>query len=224
MFAIPVQTRSTMVFALLLFLLPALAVAADPALERAATAMGASGLKSIRYSGDGIGYTFGQAYKPGLAWPKITVRSFVRSVNYETGAMRDEILFARAEGLGGGGYPHVAPQRNEQYVSGGFAWNQVANAPVAGPALRRRPDPSAVDHPAGRHQGGDQEQRDGAPGNSATARPMPPHRSRSPAGSRQWPSSAPTGSSIASNPSFPIRCWAIRRRSRPIPIIATSAG
>src|SRR6185295_12648309 len=126
------HARSTM-FALLLFLAPAIAMAADPALDRAATAMGASGLKSIRYSGDGVGYTFGQAYKPGLAWPKITVRSFVRSVNYETGAMRDEILFARAEGLGGGGYPHVAPQRNEQYVSGGFAWNQVANAPVAGP-------------------------------------------------------------------------------------------
>src|SRR6185295_7699255 len=81
----------------------------------------------------GVGYTFGQAYKPGLAWPKITVRSFVRVVNYETGSMRDEILFARGEGLGGGGYPHVAAQRNEQYVSGDFAWNQVANAPAPGP-------------------------------------------------------------------------------------------
>ena len=129
----PMYRQTTTMFALLLFLAPAIAMAADPALERAATAMGASGLKSIRYSGDGVGYTFGQAYKPGLAWPKITVRSFVRSVNYETGSMRDEILFARAEGLGGGGYPHVAPQRNEQYVSGEFAWNQVANAPVAGP-------------------------------------------------------------------------------------------
>ena len=129
----PMYRHTTTMFALLLFLAPAIAMAADPALERAATAMGASGLKSIRYSGDGVGYTFGQAYKPGLAWPKITVHSFVRSVNYETGSMRDEILFARAEGLGGGGYPHVAPQRNEQYVSGEFAWNQVANAPVAGP-------------------------------------------------------------------------------------------
>ncbi len=107
--------------------------AADAALERAATAMGATGLKSIRYSGDGVGYTFGQAYKPGLAWPKITVRSFARTVNYETGSMRDEILFPAREALGGGGYPHVAPQRNEQYVSGGFAWNQVANAPAPGP-------------------------------------------------------------------------------------------
>jgi len=107
--------------------------AADPMLERAAMAMGATGLKSIRYSGDGVGYTFGQAYKPGLPWPKITVRSFVRAVNYETGSMRDDILFARGEALGGGGYPHVAAQRNEQYVSGDFAWNQVANAPAPGP-------------------------------------------------------------------------------------------
>ena len=51
------------------------ASAADAALERAAQAMGANGLKSLRYSGDGVGYTFGQAYKPGLAWPKITIRS-----------------------------------------------------------------------------------------------------------------------------------------------------
>jgi glyoxylase-like metal-dependent hydrolase (beta-lactamase superfamily II) len=117
----------------LVALLPAVAHAADAALERAATAMGTTGLKSLRYSGDGVGYTFGQAYKPGLAWPKITVRSFVRTVNYETGSMRDEILFQRAEALGGGGYPHAAPQRNDQYVGGGNAWNVVANSPVAGP-------------------------------------------------------------------------------------------
>ena len=119
--------------AVLLGGMPTVACAADAALERAAQAMGANGLKSLRYSGDGVGYTFGQAYKPGLAWPKITVRSFVRTVNYETGSMRDEVLFQRAEALGGGGYPHAAPQRDDRYVSGGSAWNVVANAPVAGP-------------------------------------------------------------------------------------------
>ena len=120
----------------LLSWLPASAGAADAALDRAATAMGADALKSIRYSGDGIGYTFGQAYKPGLAWPKINVRSFVRAVNYETGSMRDEIVFSRAEPLGGGGYPHVAQQRNEQYVSGYFVWNQAPSGPVPGSASR----------------------------------------------------------------------------------------
>jgi len=113
--------------------MPGAVVAADAALERSSTAMGASDLKSIRYTGDGIGYTFGQAYKPGEAWPKIRIQSFVRSINYETGAMKDEIAFSRAEALGGGGYPHVAQQRNEQYVSGAYAWNQVAAGPTPGP-------------------------------------------------------------------------------------------
>ena len=94
-------------FAALLGWLPTPVQAADPALERAAAAMGATNLKTLRYAGDGTGYTFGQAYKPGLAWPRINIRSFARTVNYDTGSMRDEILFSRAEPLGGGG-PRVA--------------------------------------------------------------------------------------------------------------------
>ena len=107
--------------------------AADAALERAAAAMKVGELKTLRYAGDGIGYTFGQAYEPGGAWPKIRVNSFVRTINYETGAMRDEIVLTRAEALGGGGYPHTASQRNDQFVSGGYAWNQTAGGPAPGP-------------------------------------------------------------------------------------------
>lgn len=125
--------KGLLIFVVAFVGMAAAASAADPVLERASVATGAAGLKSIRYAGDGIGYTFGQAYKPGLPWPKIRVQSFVRVVNYETGSMKDEIVFARAEGLGGGGYPHVAPQRNEQYVSGAHAWNQTAAGPAAGP-------------------------------------------------------------------------------------------
>ena len=120
-------------FAALSGWLPSAAEAADPALERAASAMGATNLKTLRYAGDGTGYTFGQAYRPGLAWPRITIRSFVRTVNYDTGSMRDEIVFSRAEPLGGGGYPHTGNQRNDQYVSGGFAWNVAPSGPAPGP-------------------------------------------------------------------------------------------
>ncbi len=109
------------------------ASAADAALERAATAMGATNLKSLRYTGDGVGYSFGQAFRPGQAWPRIKLHSFERVVNYETGAMKDVIVLSRNEALGGGGYPHRAQQRNEQYVSGGYAWNQTAGGPAAGP-------------------------------------------------------------------------------------------
>src|SRR4029450_1860452 len=90
-------------------------------------------LKSVRYAGDGIGWTFGQAYKPGEPWPKIKLNSWARIINYETGAMRDEIVLTRGEALGGGGYPHTASQRNEQYLHGKSAWNQTPGGPVAGP-------------------------------------------------------------------------------------------
>ena len=52
------------------------AVAADDAaavLRRAAAAMGEP--KTIRYVAEGTGFTYGQAFVPGMAWPKITVHS-----------------------------------------------------------------------------------------------------------------------------------------------------
>ena len=113
--------------------LPNDAYGADAVLERIATGLRADELKSVRYSGDGVGWTFGQAYKPGQPWPKIKLNSFTRTVNYDTGAARDEIVLTRAVGLGGGGYPHTGTQRNDQYVYGDFAWNHTAAGPAPGP-------------------------------------------------------------------------------------------
>jgi glyoxylase-like metal-dependent hydrolase (beta-lactamase superfamily II) len=109
------------------------AVDAAGVLARASTAMGAGDLKSIRYAGDGIGFSFGQAFKPGMPWPKINIHSEIRTINYETASMRDEIVLSRAEPRGGGGYPIVAQQRNDQFVSGEHAWNQGAAGPAPGP-------------------------------------------------------------------------------------------
>ena len=94
-----------------LALAPAAALAQDAGavLERAAKAMGDP--KSIRYAGEGTGWTYGQAFKPGTPWPKINVHSEIRTINYETGSMRDEITLSRGEPKGGGGYPPVAQQR-----------------------------------------------------------------------------------------------------------------
>jgi len=106
---------------------------AGAVLKRASAAMGETDLKSLRYSADGTGFTFGQAYTPGGAWPKINVHSQIRTINYGSGAMREEITLSRAEPRGGGGYPPVAQQRNDQFVSGGFAWNVGAAGPAPGP-------------------------------------------------------------------------------------------
>ncbi len=109
------------------------ASAQGSALERAARTMGAAELKSLRYTADGTGWTFGQAYQPFMPWPRIKLHSVVRTINYETGSMREEVVLSRNEALGGGGYPHVAQQRNDQYLSGSHAWNQLATASLPGP-------------------------------------------------------------------------------------------
>ena len=105
----------------------------EATIARANQAMGGNSLKSIRYSAEGTGYTFGQAFVPTSAWPKITVHSQVRSINYDTGSMREEITISRAEPTGGGGYPLQGQQRNDQFVSGANAWNQTPAGPQPGP-------------------------------------------------------------------------------------------
>ena len=120
--------------ALSVALLVPTATAADDAsavLKRAAAAMGEP--KTLRYVAEGTGYTFGQAYVPGAPWPKITVHSQIRTINYDTGSMREEITLSRAEPKGGGGYPLAGQQRNDQFVSGGMAWNQAGANPQPGP-------------------------------------------------------------------------------------------
>ncbi len=97
---------------------------AEPVLARASQAMGTAQLRTLRYRGEGTGYTFGQAYEPGGAWPRVALHSVTRSIDYASGAMRDEVVLSRAEPLGGGGYPLTGQQRNDQFVSGEVAWNQ----------------------------------------------------------------------------------------------------
>src|SRR5687768_5445044 len=89
--------------AIALFCTPGIALPQQDAtavLKRAAETMGANNLNAIRYSGAGTGFTFGQAYLPGTAWPRVTVHNFDRSIDYEGAAMRDEIVISRAEPRG----------------------------------------------------------------------------------------------------------------------------
>ena len=102
-------------------------------LARSSTAMGAAQLKSLRYAGEGSGQTFGQAYVTTGAWPKVTYHSITRTIDYDAGAMRDEIVLSRAEPNGGGGYPISGQQRNDQFVSGEIAWNVAGGNPAPGP-------------------------------------------------------------------------------------------
>ena len=110
---------------------------AQATLEETDRAMGGANLKTLSYAASGTGGTFGQAYVPGAAWPRINVTSFTRAVDYENGALREESVRTRAEPTGGGALPLMGTgeQRTNAYLRGTHAWSlagtNATGAPLA---------------------------------------------------------------------------------------------
>jgi glyoxylase-like metal-dependent hydrolase (beta-lactamase superfamily II) len=111
--------------AVVVLLYPLAAGAQDASLDQVAKAMGgAAGVKSIQYSGSGVNFQVGQNYSPDLPWPRFIVKSYTRAVNYETAALRDELVRLQGEDppRGGGGQPVRGEQRQIFVVNGDFTW------------------------------------------------------------------------------------------------------
>ncbi|PWU24819.1 MAG: MBL fold metallo-hydrolase [Candidatus Rokuibacteriota bacterium] len=110
------------------------------ALEAAAKALGATGLKSIEIRGAGAFFWFGQSFTAGSAGPQFNVRSFTRVVNYDAAALRDEMVRTRALEPPKGGGPYVRGEHTAVAVlSGDYAWNVTGDAATAAPiALAER--------------------------------------------------------------------------------------
>lgn len=108
---------------------------AEAVLRRADSAMGGKDLRSISFAGSGTGATFGQAYEPGGAWPRITYTSFSRLADYDHAAWREDAARSRAEPTGGGAVPLMGTgeQRTTGLMRGGYAWNLIGPAPVPSP-------------------------------------------------------------------------------------------
>src|SRR5215218_3555716 len=103
---------------------PGVSQDAKATLDAVAKAMG--DVKTLQFSGSGAYFAFGQAYTPGAEWPRFGVKSYSRTVDYETPAMRDE--YVRADGdptARGGGAPLAPNTKAMQAVSGNLAWNQT---------------------------------------------------------------------------------------------------
>jgi glyoxylase-like metal-dependent hydrolase (beta-lactamase superfamily II) len=116
--------------AVTLAMLPLVAGAADDGealLRRAERAMGGVDVKTLRFAGSGTGATFGQAFKPGMAWPKLTYSSFARVADYENAALREDFARSRAEPTGGGAVPlqGTGEQKASAFLRDTDAWNQV---------------------------------------------------------------------------------------------------
>jgi glyoxylase-like metal-dependent hydrolase (beta-lactamase superfamily II) len=117
--------------AVVVLLYPLAAGAQDASLDQVAKAMGgAAGVKSIQYSGSGVNFQVGQNYSPDLPWPRFIVKSYTRAVNYETAALRDELVRLQGEDppRGGGGQPVRGEQRQIFVVNGDFTWTVTGDA------------------------------------------------------------------------------------------------
>ena len=115
-------------------------------LQDASKALGAAGAKTIEFSGAGQWFQFGQAPAPGLPWPRFDVSTYVADINYETVSAR--VQSTRKQTIEPGrARPTAVEQKNDAFVSGGFAWNVTpppANAP-AGTPPRNVPQPGGVE-------------------------------------------------------------------------------
>lgn len=62
------------------------------ALEAVARAMGADSVKSLEYTGLGVNFAPGQSQTPGQRWPRFNLKTFTRTINYETAALRSLLM------------------------------------------------------------------------------------------------------------------------------------
>jgi glyoxylase-like metal-dependent hydrolase (beta-lactamase superfamily II) len=120
-----------------LLLLAPLAVQAQDGragVEAVARALGASGVKTIEYTASGVNFAVGQSPAPGQPWPRFTVKSLTRRVNYETGSSREDWVRARAEEPPrGGGLPAVGELKQVFMLSGDHAWNVSESVAIPAP-------------------------------------------------------------------------------------------
>jgi glyoxylase-like metal-dependent hydrolase (beta-lactamase superfamily II) len=127
--------------AAVVFLLPAAVDAQEGTaiIERASKALGLS-LRTIQYSGSGIIHAVGQSTGPGAQWPRFTLKRFTRTIDYETGTLRDEFVRAQLDPpRGGGNQPIRGELRQNPFVSGDLAWNVIGDNAVPAPvALAER--------------------------------------------------------------------------------------
>src|SRR5439155_16073980 len=137
--------KITLLGVVALTLVSALAAQQRNALQTAADTLGAARIKTLQFTGSGANFSVGQNYLPNEPWPKVEVKNYTASINYDTGSMRAELLRQMGAVMPrGGGAPFFGEQRQIQVVSGNYAWN-VPVPPANAPAGAAPPPVAAPD-------------------------------------------------------------------------------
>jgi glyoxylase-like metal-dependent hydrolase (beta-lactamase superfamily II) len=137
--------RKIVLLPLLVALAVAGAAAQQGALQTAASTLGVANLKTLQFTGSGQNFSVGQNYTASESWPAVPVKTYTATINYDTGAMRVELLRTMGPVMPrGGGAPFTGEQRQIQVVSGNYAWQ----VPVAAPGAQAPPAaPNAAAQP-----------------------------------------------------------------------------
>src|SRR4030095_528260 len=92
------------------------------ALQATADALGVARIKTLQFTGSGANFSVGQNYTPNEPWPRVEVKNYSASINYDTGSMRVELLPQMGDGMPrGGGAPFFGEQRQGPGVQGELA-------------------------------------------------------------------------------------------------------
>jgi hypothetical protein len=112
----------------------------DTALDRASRALNTTKIETLRFSASGATYTVGQNFAPDLQWPRVSVKSYTASINYQTSSMQIDLLRQWGTTMPrGGGVPFTGELHQIQVVSGPHAWNVPVNESTQGGAAPATP-------------------------------------------------------------------------------------
>jgi glyoxylase-like metal-dependent hydrolase (beta-lactamase superfamily II) len=104
---------------------PAAAQNARALLQAADSAVGASKVNSIQYTGTGRISYLGQNFTTADDWPRVDLKSWSQTIDYGSKSVKEEMVRVQGNNPprgGGAGFPITGEQRATAFVSGNYAW------------------------------------------------------------------------------------------------------
>ena len=110
------------------FKLSSVGARAETVLQTVADGINVGEIKTLQYTGNGMMFELGQHATPIGPLPRFYLKSLTRVIDFNSAAMRDELVRTQGEDPargGGAGQPIVGEQRQIQLVHGDYAWNEA---------------------------------------------------------------------------------------------------
>jgi glyoxylase-like metal-dependent hydrolase (beta-lactamase superfamily II) len=125
------MTKKSWVLFAAIFLCAGVASAQDAKTRLQAAVKALGDVNSIQYSGTGKLDTFGQSFTPTSAWPAINLTRYTKTIDYDSKSAKEELTRVEPDPpIQGGGRPFAGEDKQVNFVSGHFAWDQPGSAPV----------------------------------------------------------------------------------------------